>query len=120
MRREALYLRDIILAADAIRLFLNDVGRDEFLNHAEKRSAVAHQLAIIGEAVANLGPDIRQEDPDVAWRDIAAFRNVLVHRYFGIDWAVVWDAANQDVPDLRRRVADVLTRRFPDVHFLSE
>jgi uncharacterized protein with HEPN domain len=120
MRREALYLRDILLAADAIRRFLTGVQRDEFLSNPEKCSAVAHQLAIIGEAVANLGPEVRQEDPAVAWGDIAAFRNVIVHRYFGIDWSVVWDAAEHDVPELRRQVEDILTRRFPDIHFWNE
>lgn len=38
MRREKLYLTDIVEAADAIQLFLRGVSRDAFLNQAQTGS----------------------------------------------------------------------------------
>lgn len=37
-----------------------------------------------------------REYPDVAWRQIRSFRNLAVHRYFSVDWAVVWKIAEPD------------------------
>lgn len=57
------------------------------------RSAVAQKLAVIGEAAARLPDPFKRDHPEVPWPQIAAFRNVLVHAYFGIDWDEVWRVA---------------------------
>jgi uncharacterized protein with HEPN domain len=36
-------------------------------------------------------------------------RNILVHRYFGIDLNAVWNAVEQDLPDLKAAVAQYLS-----------
>ena len=46
MRREELYLTDIIEAADAIQQFLAGVQRDIFLQDELLRSAVLHKLTV--------------------------------------------------------------------------
>jgi uncharacterized protein with HEPN domain len=33
---------------------------------------------------------------------------VVVHNYFGIDWAEVWSAASTDVPGLRSQILEIL------------
>jgi len=35
-------------------------------------------------------------------------RDVLVHDYFGIDAAIVWKTVHEDLPPLKRRIADIL------------
>lgn len=42
------------------------------------------------------------------WAEVIAFRNILVHAYFGMQWDVVWLAASEDAPALRRQVAEIL------------
>jgi uncharacterized protein with HEPN domain len=54
------------------------------------RSAVVQKLSIIGEAAARVSVTLRSRDPRVPWPQIVAFRNILVHAYFGIDWEEVW------------------------------
>jgi uncharacterized protein with HEPN domain len=50
------------------------------------------------------------------WPDVVAMRNVLVHRYFGIDLQQVWDTVAIDLPQLKKDVQRVLTslRTGPD------
>ena len=57
MRREDLFLHDIVEAADAIAAFLTDVEEADFVGHDLLRSAVLQKLTIIGEAAARLGRD---------------------------------------------------------------
>ena len=72
------------------------------------RSAVVQKLAIIGEAAARVSEDLKTRHPQVPWPQIVAFRNILVHAYFGIDWDVVWRAARNRCPVLREQVAGIL------------
>jgi uncharacterized protein with HEPN domain len=46
--------------------------------------------------------------PQAPWPQIIAFRNILVHADFGIDWDVVWRAARNRRPVLREQVAGIL------------
>ena len=42
--------------------------------------------------------------------DIVGFRNIAVHEYFAVSWPIVWVTATQDVPNLRRKVAQILAK----------
>lgn len=108
MRREFLYLTDIVEAADQIGGFIAGVEAEAFFDSDLLRSAVVHKLSIIGEAAARVSEELRARYPAVPWPQIIAFRNILVHAYFGIDWDVVWLAAKDRVPVLREQVARIL------------
>lgn len=108
MRREDLYLSDIVDAADSIASFLSGRTRDEFVGSDLLRSAVLQKLLVIGEAATRLPDTFRTAHPTVEWRRIAAFRNVAVHAYFSVDWSIVWTIAVDAVPRLRVGVAEIL------------
>ena len=115
MRREELYLVDIVEAADQIRGFLDGVTYDAFAEDRMLRSAVLHHLMIVGEAVARLPDEFRADHLDVEWADIAGFRNIVVHAYFDIEWPIVWIAATKETPKLRTAVAQILVDEYPVV-----
>lgn len=114
MRREELYLTDIVEAADAIQRFIEGIRRDDFLHDELRQSAVLQKLTLIGEAAARLPTGFRELHPEIEWADIVGFRNIAVHEYFAVNWSIVWVAATQDAPDLRRKVARILTEEYPD------
>ena len=76
------------------------------------RSAVVHKLSVIGEAAARIPEELRAGNPNVPWPQIIAFRNILVHAYFGIDWEVVWGAAKDRCPNLRDQVSEILAVEY--------
>ncbi|MCI0565377.1 MAG: DUF86 domain-containing protein [Nitrososphaera sp.] len=112
MRREALYLRDIIEAADAIAEFIQGVNAEAFRDNDLLRSAVLHKLTIIGEAAARIPKDFRDKHREIAWADIIGFRNIVVHAYFAIDWGSVWVTATEDVPYLRQAIVIIAEQEF--------
>jgi uncharacterized protein with HEPN domain len=57
---------------------------------------------------------IKATEPDIAWRDIAGFRNVLAHGYLALDAAVVWSVVQQDLPALREAVKRMSRRSDGD------
>lgn len=115
MRREALFLSDIVEAADAIGRFVADVEMNEFVGNDLLRSAVLQKLTIIGEAAVRLPAEFRRAHAEVEWADVVAFRNIAVHAYFAVDWSIVWVTATQDAPALRAKVAAILEEEYPDL-----
>jgi len=73
------------------------------------RSAVERQFEIVGEALAQLArldPAMAEKIPDL--REIIAFRNVLIHGYAVIDRARVWRVIEENLPQLRAALAELL------------
>ena len=89
MRRDRLLIEDIVTAADCVAEFITGYTAETLARNLLVRSAVVHQLTVIGEAVARLSPAVRDQHPEIPWADIKGLRNVVVHNYFGIDWAEV-------------------------------
>jgi len=44
----------------------------------------------------------------IEWYRIAAFRNVLVHDYLGLDIERIWEITRRDVPELKQAVLAML------------
>ena len=57
-------------------------------------------LQTIAESTQRLSDDLKETEPEVPWRAIAGFRNILVHDYFEIDLEIVWTVVDRDLPKL--------------------
>ena len=108
MRREPLYLQDILEACDMIQALLDGMDASAFLASELHKAATLQKLPVIGAAVARLSPTFRAAYSEVAWRDILAFRHIAVHAYCAVQWDIVWATATDDVPVLRRQVLEIL------------
>ena len=64
------------------------------------QDAVVRNLQTLTESSQRLSDEIKATEPQVPWRELAGFRNVLVHGYLGIDLAAVWAVVEQDLPGL--------------------
>ena len=65
MRREELYLRDIVEAAGHIAVFIAGLDFARFEESELVRSAVAQKLSIIGEAAARISDDLKSRYPEL-------------------------------------------------------
>lgn len=43
----------------------------------------------------------RSSHPKVNWRRLSGMRGKFVHRYFGMDWDIIEDVINNELPGLR-------------------
>jgi uncharacterized protein with HEPN domain len=112
-RSERLYLADIIEAAEALERFVAERTYEEFLLDDLLQSGVLNKLTVIGEAAAHLSQDLRFRYSAVEWSDIIAFRNFAVHAYFSVDWAITWNAATENTPDLVEIIRAILATEYP-------
>ncbi len=106
--REAKFrLRDIADAIANIQSYTQS-GRDNFLGTPVVQDAVFWKLAVIGEAVKDLPPDLVDRVSSVDWAAMAGMRDFLIHHYFAADLDTVWETIVRDLPELDQRVRDLL------------
>jgi uncharacterized protein with HEPN domain len=113
LRDPALYLADIVEAALAIERFLAERSPTDFTSDDMIASAVHSKLIIIGEAAASLPAETRDAIPEVDWRVIVRFRNLVVHAYFVMNLERVHGIATRDVPQLAQAVLPYLRDHHP-------
>jgi len=107
MREDSVYLQHI---AECIRRIEENTtkGREEFLQSHTLQDAVLRNLQTLSEATQRLSDAAKVKTQNIEWSRIAAFRNVLVHNYLGIDLEIVWEITQRDVPDLKRAITILL------------
>jgi uncharacterized protein with HEPN domain len=115
MQREELYVADLVDNARMVRAYLDGVTRERWDSDQMLRDAVLYRMLLLGEIASALSAELRDRYPDVAWRHIRAFRNLAVHRYFGVDWAVVWQIAQEEPPVLEKQALAIIRADFPDL-----
>lgn len=108
MQRDRLYLLTIIDAHAASVRILGSTSREEFLASETLRHALKSLLLEVGEAAASISPGLKERHPDVPWKQVVDFRNILVHAYFSVQWDLVWEAATTDLPRLAADAERVL------------
>jgi uncharacterized protein with HEPN domain len=99
-RNYELYLGDIREACAKVQRYVGDLDRDAFFADEKTVDAVLRNLEIIGEAAKQVPEEVRSRYPAVEWRNIAGFRDIVVHRYFNLDDDIIWDVVQNKVPEL--------------------
>ncbi len=91
------YLLDIKTSIELINKYISGINKEEFLSNQEKQDAVVNRLQVIGEAVKNIDEVVKKKYTGIPWRQMAGMRDVLIHRYHGIDIELVWDTVNDEL-----------------------
>lgn len=81
----------------------DDLGRDEMLS-----LALVRLLEIIGEAAKGVTDECRGRHPEIPWSSMSAMRNRLIHGYFDVDQALVWQTVARELPPLVAQVRQAL------------
>lgn len=100
MQRDDAYLLDILIAARKALKFLEGMTWEEFERSELHQNAVMRALEIIGEAARRISQQTRDAYPEIPWAQIIGLQNRLIHEYFRIDLAAVWDTVRNDLPGL--------------------
>lgn len=107
-RDPLLRLEDILEAGSAIQGYLDGFDFPSFVRDRRTVDAVTRNLEIIGEAVKHLPDAWKETAPEVEWRAIAGFRDILAHGYFRTEDSILWDSATVHLPPLMKSVKDML------------
>ena len=105
---DELRIRHVLDAIKEVGAYLHNVSQEQFLANSEKRYATIKQLEIIGEACARISPTIKENNSEVGWNNIVGFRNISIHEYFGVNFQIVWQIAQNDLPLVKQQFTKML------------
>jgi uncharacterized protein with HEPN domain len=80
-----------------------DVDRDRQLN-----LSLVRLLEIIGEAAARVSLSQQQRLSSIPWPEVIGLRNRLIHGYDQVDFDILWDVIQIDLPSLIAKLEIVL------------
>ncbi|MCD6483690.1 MAG: DUF86 domain-containing protein [Candidatus Odinarchaeota archaeon] len=55
--------------------------------------------------------EIKNKHGDIPWKEIADFRDRLIHFYFGIKYELVWNTIKMGLPKLKSKLEKILKKR---------
>ena len=106
---------------DLFRLghILDSISKIEYLarmlhsqnNFEEKwieQDAIIRNLEIIGEASVNISDELKQNYPEVAWKEMRGMRNFVTHQYFGVELSEIWNTVINDIPLLKKQIQNII------------
>ncbi len=70
--------------------------------------AVSMSIGIVGEAASRISAGYKTAHPDIEWQPIIGMRNFIIHAYFKIDIAIIWDTITENISPLIAKLEDLL------------
>lgn len=90
-------LKHIRDAAKEALFFVNDRTREDLNRDRMLSLALVRLIEIIGEAANNVSETCQNQYSKIPWRQIIGMRNRIIHAYFDVDLAIVWQVVTQDL-----------------------
>ena len=107
-------IEDILESIGRIQRYTAGLAYEEFCLDQRTVDAVIRNFEIMGEAARHVPQEIESTYPDVPWHQSRAMRNELIHGYFGVNLAIVWDTIQHDLPPLVPLLRQVLAQERED------
>ena len=109
MKDEKLYLIHAGECIQRVEDYIGTDGKEKFMASPMVQDAVLRNLQVLAESTQHVSEERRAAHPEVEWRKITGFRNVLVHDYLGVDLERVWNIVENDLPGLKRAIGEMIT-----------
>lgn len=74
------------------------------------QDGVIRNLQTLAESTRRVSGKLKTEFPNVDWRAIAGFRNIIVHDYLAIDLERIWGVVDNRLPKLKEEIKKMLAK----------
>lgn len=108
---DTVYLRHMLDAITRIESYAKGCSYEQFLHHLLLQDGIIRQLEILGEAAGHVSEACRQDNQNIPWEQMVGVRNRLIHAYFDVDLAIIWDTVQNDLAPLSVQIEHALNIR---------
>lgn len=89
----------MLLAGRKTLEYAKGLTQDRFMDSGLHQDAIVRQLTIVGEAAKRVSAEFRAAHPEIPWKRIAGFRDIVIHYYFRVNLQEVWRILQTDLPE---------------------
>ena len=104
------YLNHILEAIERIEEYVSDLDEIAFLGNKLVQDAVIRNFEVIGEASNNIEkrfPEFVAAHPELPLTSAYQMRNAVAHGYFQVDFEILWNTIQRDLPGLHTKVEEI-------------
>jgi len=102
-------LQDVPGFADAAVSHTIGLSPETLAQARQPQHAALYALMVVGEALAQIPVDLRNEAPGIAWKSIVGLRNHLIHAYWQIDLEIIADVIKNRIDPLVAELDKLIT-----------
>jgi len=98
------HFRDILTYAKFSLSFVDNMDYKSFVNDTKSVFAVIRTLEVIGESSNRVSHEIKSKYPALPWHKMRGMRNRIVHNYDNIDYMIIWNVIENEIPELIKQI----------------
>lgn len=102
-------LEHILAAINRVMRYTTGKTYEDLLSDDMMYYAVVKNIEMMGEAANMLTKEFTDAHQETPWKMVRGMRNYIVHEYFQIDSAVVWDVITNELADFRNQISRYLS-----------
>ncbi len=106
--KDPLILLDHVLESiELIEKYTKNKTINDFFNSPQMQDSIMRRIEIIGEAIKNISPEIKEQYSEMPWRKVSGMRDILIYEYFGVDLELTWGVVIDDLPKLKANITKI-------------
>lgn len=102
-------VKHIIEECELVLKHTSGISFEQFFVDSLRKRAVERSIEIIGEAAKKLDDEFKAIHSGVKWKEMAGTRNIIIHEYAGVDYEIVWQIVQQEIPELLHQTKGILS-----------
>ena len=111
MPKDQQSLIDILSSINLIFKYSQDVDWHKL--NVRDQDAIILRFIVIGEATKRLSDSLRDRNPEIPWKQMAALRDVVVHEYDDINLDIIQDVVELELPKILPLLEDLIDSESP-------
>lgn len=103
-----IYIDHVLESIALIQTYIANGNQETLKKNRMLYDAVLRNLQTLSESIQKIPEELKQHYPEIAWKDIAGFRNILVHDYLeGVDYEIIWSVTQIELPKLQKVIENM-------------
>jgi uncharacterized protein with HEPN domain len=98
------YIEHILESIAQIEEYTQNISEEEFFYDIKAQDAVFRRLEVVGEASKRIPAEVKNQFPNIEWKEAMGMRDIIIHNYNEIDPHIIWKTVQEDIPKLKKEV----------------